>query len=226
MISIPGVPPLLNGFLQQAAVQFLTADSVNLPPTLFGTQWGMYLNGSPAITFETFVAIDYRREWSICDYPIERGGFESFNKVQLPYNIHAKFAMGGSEADRSAMLKSINSASNSLTLYDIVTPEAVYQNVNVQHYDYRRTSTNGVGLLTVEVWLLEIRERVVEIASTSSGTSVSVSQDGSSTPVSPFDGGTTPIPFSETLNPSSASPYNAGSITAITGVQYNVLPVN
>jgi hypothetical protein len=38
-----------------------------------------------------------------------------------------------------------------------VTPEQVYSSVNITHYDYRRTSTNGVGLLTVDVWGTQVR---------------------------------------------------------------------
>ena len=233
-MGIPGVPALLTGNFQAAATVFLTADAPGLSPALLGAQWGLFLGGGPAIVFETFVSIDYRREWAIADYPIERGGFESYNKVQLPFNIHAKFAMGGSAADRAAMLSTIEAASNSLTLFDIVTPEAVYLNVNVQHIDYHRTSTNGVGLLVVEMWLLEIRERVVETSSTNSGTSGqggtgnNINVDGT-TQVSPDLNSTPIVALTNTLSPSGMSPYNAGSISPIPAASagyFNVLPVN
>ena len=163
-----GIPPLLNNLIISIP-NLLSADVlIGLPS--FGQQWGVFFGGVPIIIFDTFVSIDYRQTWNISDYPVERGGFESYNKVYTPFETRVRFASGGSEANRTALLASIAAISGTLQLYTVVTPEAIYQSVNVKHYDYHRTATNGVGLLTVDLWLEEVRETVSETSTTTAGT--------------------------------------------------------
>ena len=38
-----------------------------------------------------------------------------------------------------------------------MTPEQTYESANVVGYNYRRTSTNGLGMLLVEIMLNEVR---------------------------------------------------------------------
>jgi hypothetical protein len=120
--------------------------------------WGIYLDGAPVVIADTVTELDYRQEWSVADYPVERGGFESYDKVNTPFRIRIQFASGGSVANRESLLDSIAAIGDPLTLYDVVTPEAVYTSVNVERYDYRRSATNGLGLMIVNVDVLEIRE--------------------------------------------------------------------
>lgn len=219
VINIPGVPPLLNASISFGGVTvLLTGDAPNLNAFNFAQQWGLFLGGSPAVVFDSFVSIEYKREWAISDYPIEQGGFESYNKVQVPFNVHVKFASGGSEENRAALEANCEAVAKTLDLYSVVTPERVYRSVNVQHIDYRRTSTNGVGLLTVEMWLLEVRTRVVEISTSSSGTAT----DQGTVTIGPVEVGSNPAPtgvfengaapLTNTQQPSGASVFNNGSV--------------
>lgn len=121
-------------------------------------QWGIFLNGAPVVIADTVTSFGYKQAWAIADYPVERGGFESYDKVNTPFQIQIQFVSGGSEEKRQALLDSIAAIGDQLTLYDVLTPEAVYIGVNVESYDYRRTATNGLGLMIVDVGLLEIRE--------------------------------------------------------------------
>jgi hypothetical protein len=41
-------------------------------------------------------------------------------------------------------------------------PEKVFTNVNVEHYDFRRTSVNGATVLIVDMWFLQVRTDVQE----------------------------------------------------------------
>lgn len=153
----PGVPPLLRPPNAAAAVTapVMLADAV---PFLIGeTTWGIFRDGAQVITAETVLAVEYKKNSSIADYPVERGSFESYNKVEIPFDARVRFASGGTNAQRTALLNSIAAIADDLNLYDVVTPEAVYQNVNIAHYDYRRTSTAGLGLLSVDVWCLQVR---------------------------------------------------------------------
>jgi hypothetical protein len=156
-----GVPILFgNGasFFSSAAITILTSDTLlgygaGAPPL-----WGIYQNGAPVVIADTVTELDYRQEWSVADYPVERGGFESYDKVNTPFRIRIRFASGGSVANREALLASIAAIGDTLDLFDVVTPEAVYTSVNVERYDYRRSATNGLGLMIVDIDVLEIRE--------------------------------------------------------------------
>jgi hypothetical protein len=57
----------------------------------------------------------------------------------------------------SDLLDSVAAIAGDLNLYNVRTPEATYADVNVVHYDYRRTARNGVGLIEVDVWVREVR---------------------------------------------------------------------
>ena len=75
----------------------------------------------------------------------------------LPYDVRLRFVAGGSQSNREALLASVELNASTLNIYSAVTPEAVYPSVNIKHYDFRRTSANGLGLITVDVWCEEIR---------------------------------------------------------------------
>jgi hypothetical protein len=156
----PGVPPLLGDvaglFLDPSSV--LAADDfvgygAGAPPL-----WGLFLGGVPVVVADTVTSFAYKQDWAIADYPVEQGGFESYDKVNTPFRAQIQFVAGGSEANREALLDSIAAAADTLTLYDAVTPEEIYPSVNIEGYDYRRTSRNGLGLMIVNVHILEIRE--------------------------------------------------------------------
>jgi len=155
-----GIPNLLGDVagLFLAPTELLTFDSfigygLGAPP-----EWGVFLNGVPVILADTVTSFGFKQAWSVSDYPVERGGFESYDKVNSPYIAQVQFVSGGSEAKRQALLDSIAAIGDTLTLYDVITPEAIYVGVNVTAYDYRRTAVNGLGLMIVDVTLLEIRE--------------------------------------------------------------------
>lgn len=157
--NVPGVPPLLRApGISAAALILLTSDLIAGSFTILGQpRWGIFRGGVPVIVADNVVSFDFKRDWSIADYPIEEGGFETYDKVQLPYDVRIRFSTGGSESDRQAFLNSIAAVADTIDLYDVVTPEAIYQSVNISHYDFHRTSTNGVGLIVVDIWMTEVR---------------------------------------------------------------------
>jgi hypothetical protein len=207
--SIPGVPVLYGG----ASISFptlMTGDVVDALNFGTGEQWGVYQGGSPVVVFDTFMEIDYRQTWNLSDYPVERGGFESYNKVYTPFEARVKFAAGGTEENRAALLASVAAIAGTLQLYDVVTPEVVYQSVNVKHYEYRRTATNGLGVIQVEMWLEEIRVTVSEDSSTTAGTSSADSSAGSTTATPPVSQDAT-----APMDPSGANLNNNGVTPAV-----------
>lgn len=158
-----GVPPLprLPGIIILPP-PLLTFDS-GRAQSVGRPQWGLFLNGQPAVVADSVLSFSYKQDWIIADYPLEGAqgtgavlSFESYDKVQVPFDVRLRFTAGGSDADRQALLRSVDAAAGSLNLYDAVTPEATYVSVNPTHYDYRRTNTNGVGLITIDVWCTQV----------------------------------------------------------------------
>lgn len=187
---VSGVPPLLrNPLAILPGVIAQTRDLINFITGFLGPPWGLFLDGFRAIDADTVVSFDYNQNWNVANYPLERGAFESYDKVQTPFAVKMRFASGGSEADRQALLTSVERAANSLNLYDAVTPERVYRNVNVNHYDYKRYSNNGVGLLVVDVWCVQVRvEAQTLFTNTKSASAAATTQGGTVQAVPATDG--------------------------------------
>lgn len=160
----PGVPPVPrnpNAIPEiDPGVDEIGANEVNSDPD--ETQWGLQLDGEFVIEADNVVSFEYKRDWVIADYQIEKGGYESYDKVQLPFDARVRFSCGGSVDSREAFLKSVKAIENDLKLYDIITPEEVYPSVNVGHVDFRRTAEQGVGLIVVDMYLIEIRDTATQ----------------------------------------------------------------
>lgn len=160
--NVPGVPPLLrNPNAGAAALSLLTTQAIRFLVAPFSAQWGIYQGNVPIIVADSVVSFGYKQDWNVADYPVEQGAFQSYDKVETPFLARLRFASGGSTGDRQALINSIASIAGNLELYDVVTPEVVYQSVNVSHYDYSRDSKNGAGLLLIDVWLTQIRVTAV-----------------------------------------------------------------
>lgn len=154
----PGVPPLLRapGSSPVVDLVLLIADAVAAVLGSAEPQWGIFLDGEPLLPSDCTVSFEYKQDWTIADYPIEGGGFESYDKVQLPFDVRVTVAVGGSVSKRQALIDALDAAANTLDLYDVLTPEKVFQSCNIMHWDERRRARD-VGLLVVDVWLQEIR---------------------------------------------------------------------
>lgn len=161
MADLPdGVPALLGDFAESFLLPsvLLTIDTYTGYGQGAAPLWGVFLDGVPVVVADTVTRLEYKQDWAIADYPVERGGFESYDKVNTPFGVRMQFASGGNEAKRQALLDSIAAIGDTLTLFDVVTPETIYIGVNLQRYDYRRSSQNGLGLILVDVTFIEIRE--------------------------------------------------------------------
>jgi hypothetical protein len=186
---VPGVPALAS-YIPNAIV-LLEGDAVEL--NFGGPQlWGLYLDGVPVVTADTVTSFDFKEEWAISDYPVETDSstnsgqaFYSYDKVQNPYTVRIRFVAGGTAAARVALLSSIASIANTLNLYDAVTPEAIYPNVNVTHYDYARTATSGLGIMIIDVWAEQVRTNTTT-ASNSLAPSTPIVMPGIHSPVDPI----------------------------------------
>lgn len=142
-------------------IRLLEADAATIFRTFLGPQWGIFTaNGGPVAIPDSVLTVDFRREWRISDYPVEQGGFQSYDKVATPYDARVRLSCDGNTTPRSLFLSQIDAAAQSLDLFTVATPDAIYPNVNIVHYDYRRARDIGVGILQVDVWLEEVRATV------------------------------------------------------------------
>jgi len=176
-----GKPDLLSGPAPVTDLRLATADTdVRLRPA--PVAWGIYLNGEKIIEPDSFLALEYHREWAVADYPMERGAFSTYDKVAKPFDVRLRLAKGGNDNVRTTFLAAIENLGTSLTLYDVVTPTRTYLGVTISSIGYQQTAKTGVGLITVEIGLREIRETA------SSAMSAEVVHDPGS--ASPKHGGT------------------------------------
>lgn len=153
----PTLPVTLSGIFPQPTL--MTSDTVSAVVTAGPPKWGIFdQSNNLVLQADNVVSLDYKRTWKIADYPIEQGDFSSYDKVTLPYEVKITFSQGGSESDRSTFMNTLEAIGASFDLYNIVTPEITYLNANVEMFGYRRTATDGVGLISVDMLLKEIRQ--------------------------------------------------------------------
>jgi hypothetical protein len=159
MPAIPNVPgvPVLSSYSALGTLSILAGDALTVISGLFLPRWGIFQNGVEVVLADNVVALDFKREWNVADFPLEQGAFESYDKVSVPYEARVRFSSGGSQANRQDLIASIDSIAGTLALFDIVTPEVIYTSVNIVHYDYRRTADHGAGLIIVDVTCRQIR---------------------------------------------------------------------
>ena len=158
----PGVPPVnriggvLGGVLDR--VSLLAGDLLGQAET---TQWGVFAaDGTPRLTADSVYAVEAFREHRIMDYPIEEGGFESYNKVVLPAETRVTITKGGSIGERTAFLTALDDLITSRDLYSVVTSDKTFLDRNLIRYEYRRTAESGATLLTVDLIMMEGRQTV------------------------------------------------------------------
>lgn len=204
---IPGLPALPAGVTVFVDAVLLTADTISLAPSN-APQWGLFnSDGDPVVIADNLIAFEYKQDFSISNYPVEQGQFSSFNKVQRPFEVRLRFSTGGSQPDREALLNSIQAIVGDTNLYTAVTPEAVYQSLNLTHQEYRRTSANGVGLISVDVWCEQVRSTAqLQNSNTATTSSGAASLTPNQRVSSDF------AALGSPQSPTDASPVNGGNV--------------
>jgi len=155
-----GVPPVLRGPTnsRSQSERRLTKDSAGVEQ-LASRQWGVFsAEGALVLEPDNIAGVGYSAEYRLADYPIEKGAFETYDKVALPFETRVTMSKGGKLAERQAFLAKLESIRGDRKLYNVVTPEATYRNVNIARVQLDRNADRGATMLTVEVDLREIRQ--------------------------------------------------------------------
>lgn len=210
--NVPGVPTIPrdpnNPIPQPSLLQSDTVTATgysNLP------LWGLLdQDGNQVIQPDNWVSVEYRQDWAIADYQVEQGNFQSYDKVQEPFDIRLQISTGGSVQARADFLTSVQNIVNDLKLYRLVTPETTFEDCNIGHIDYRRTATNGVGILIINLYLVQIRVTDAEAFSstnTSPASQTATKDPGAAAQVN--DGAVQPLPAT---GPQSAALLSASDL--------------
>lgn len=216
--NLPGVPQVARSFQFPAApspVLGLGLALGRLWQAVFAQpQWAIYkslkikkaadgidevpvpASRTPVVVPDSFGEFSYRNEWSVSDFPVQDGAFASYNKVANPYDIVLRLYKGGTKEARKRFLDSIEAIAGSLELYDILTPEKPYLNVNVTRFEVMRRGEKGAYFLSeVDLYFREIRQ----VAATYTTTAVTTENAQNPSAASVLNSGVvqaTPFPFS------------------------------
>jgi hypothetical protein len=174
--NVPGVPPVARnpGVAIPAAPVMLIADAVSVVQgiaALFGTNWGIFLNGVQVVGQDVnsifnvvsgsgtgnVLDFDVKTSWSIAEYPVEQGGFQSYNKVQHPYDVAITVTAGGSLSNRQQLLDQVDAIMGSTQEFDVIMPEKAFIGVNPINYGISRRHDHGLGLLIIPIFFKQVR---------------------------------------------------------------------
>lgn len=147
------------------------------PPAPAGTLWGQPSakaiwgvfdpTGIRAIDADSIVDFDVRNETKISDFPVQAGGFATYNKVLLPYDIQIRVSKAGTATDRATFLNQIDAVWQSLALYTVMTPERSYINLNCERYEITRRGGQGAYFLTdVDLFFRQIIQVTAQYTTT------------------------------------------------------------
>jgi hypothetical protein len=154
-----GVPSVIrNPSIPSVSTPVPATVEANMPEPATQARWGIFdQSGAPIVTPDTVVGFAYRNEYRVSDYPQEQGAFASYNKVANPFDARIRMSIGRTDNERQWFLLALQTAFQSTNLYSVVTPEFTFPSAAIVHMDYRRERQDGANMLTVDVWVREVR---------------------------------------------------------------------
>lgn len=159
--KLPGVPQLATYAAQYIGLG-LTAlgilDYFDAAPS-----WGIFdENNTKVIEPDSVVDMGMRGQSRVSDFPVEKGSFASYNKVQEADSFVVRMSKGGRVFEREAFLTTLDAMKRGMSLYSVVTPEKTYTNAVIESYNYRRELSGGAGLIIADIEIREIRQVVAQ----------------------------------------------------------------
>ena len=191
--GVPALPRIPTGPLAigGAAVALATAYQGTQGYSAIPSAWQIAdTTGNALITPDSVIEFEYRGEMKVAAYPVEQGGFASYNKVYVPFDARMICACNGNGAmTREQFLAQIellrSDPVQGLQSIAIITPDEVYQPCNLVHVDYRREARSGVSLILAQLWFQEIRPTGTATLATAQPSGASAQNIGQAATVSP-----------------------------------------
>ena len=147
--------------------------------TNFSAQWGIFDENGNSFTglgqsfigaIQSVETLGYNKSTMVSDFPVENGGFASYNKVEMPGLIAVTLSITGGSSDRTQFITEIERAINETSLFTVTTPEIQYLDYTIERYNYIRTSRKNVTMLSVELFMKQIRQ--VSVFTTANGNNI------------------------------------------------------
>jgi len=126
---------------------------------LMPRQWAILdEKGGSAVSFTSFIDLDYKNEGQALEYPIEEGSFATYNKIQNSMELRVTIAIQGTDADFNDLLSKLQDYQAKAVKLSIATPSDFYEGFTLEGLTYKRTVENNAHMLTVELTFKEVRE--------------------------------------------------------------------
>jgi hypothetical protein len=155
--------------------------------------------------------IEFRLDHRISTAPQEQGAFLSYNKVSTPFAGRVTYIVSGTQSQRTEFLGQVFALQNSLTLLTLVMPEFSYPSCTVTHHDFKRSARNGLTMISVDIWVEEVR--ITGTAAFSNTATPSAAGTTSGGTVQPQTPGTGQVPSAPSNNTGSGT----GGATGVGG---------
>lgn len=94
----------------------------------------------------------------VSDFPVEKGSFAQYNKVNRPNRISLTYAITGKEKDRMLFFNELNDAKNNNVLFDVAMPEFRFQGYTITDFSMARSAESGAQMFIFDVNLTEVKE--------------------------------------------------------------------
>ncbi len=115
-------------------------------------------NGLPVVAFTSFLSADIRNESKVVSAPVEEGSFATYNKVATPLEVNVTLGIQGDDSTLQDALDTLTTLQAGTQLVSLVTPNAEYPDLNLEGFNYSRKRENGLGVLFVELSLVEVKQ--------------------------------------------------------------------
>lgn len=120
--------------------------------------WGVFdLSNNPVFDVDSMIDLSYDSQNRVSSFPVEKGAFTSFNKAASPFKAKVRLAVGGSDRI-DAFVSTLEMVLAGTDLYNVVTPQRVYQNVSLERIAYARSKEHGVSMLSADLEFVQIRQ--------------------------------------------------------------------
>jgi hypothetical protein len=215
--DVPGVPAVpRDPNAAVADIVLLTSDAVGIFGAQGGQQWGLFQNGEPVVVSDNVLAFGYSQAYDVSNYQVEDGAFQTYNKTQEPADVRLQFSTGGSTQDKQNFIASIAAIIGSTELFDGVTPEQTYPNLNPVRQIYDRTAVSGAGLLKIDVHCVEVMVNGQVQFTNSQGASSSSQTDGTAATPAPISDVTGQPLINDPQSPSASPQVADGNVQPTT----------
>jgi hypothetical protein len=175
----------------------MTADDPSVSSQTGTPIYGLFQSTVNVLALEpdSFLSYSYSNESKLLQYPVEGGAFQQYNKVGTPFDVRIQVVKGGTVGEVAAFIATAEGLgkSNDLNLYTMITPERTYTPVNVAKVSHDHKASHGANMVTMDIYLLEIRETAAAFYSNTA---------------SPTSTGS----LSDTKTPSAQDPKQAGTV--------------